>query len=130
MFADGARASKDVVLFVCFVVLLELLSVVFVGWCVKMLFESLFIGYEDWVTFVAWYSDASKMVLMTASMDCLFVFWFLVGVLWMSEEVGSEFWMSLMFLGEVVVVCLGYYGASFSFDGDAIMVNSYGGVLY
>jgi elongator complex protein 2 len=128
--ADGARASKDAAPFARLAAPPEPPSTVLVGRRVKTSLESLLIGHEDWVTSVAWHPDASKMVLMTASMDRSLVLWSPAGAPWTSEEAGSELWMSSTSLGEAAAVCLGYYGASFSPDGDAIMANSHGGALH
>ena len=128
--ADGAPASKDAAPFARLAAPPEPPSAVLGGRRVKTSLESLLIGHEDWVTSVAWHPDASKMVLMTASMDRSLVLWSPAGAPWTSEEAGSELWMSSTSLGEAAAVCLGYYGASFSPDGDAIMANSHGGALH
>lgn len=105
-------------------------SALLVGYRIKTSLESLLIGHEDWVMSVAWHPDPSKMVLMTASMDRSLMLWSPTGVPSTREEAGSELWMATSSLGEAAAVCLGYYGASFSPDGNIILANSHGGALH
>ena len=96
----------------------------------KTSLESLLIGHEDWVMSVAWHPDPTNMVLMTASMDRSLVLWTPTGVPSTTEEAGRELWMASTSLGEAAAVCLGYYGATFSPDGDIILAHSHGGAMH
>ena len=128
--ADVGEAGKDAPAFMRLAAPPKPPSSLLVGRRVKTSLESLLVGHEDWVTSVAWHPDPSKMVLMTASMDRSLMLWSPTGAPSTSDEAGRELWMASSSLGEAAAVCLGYYGASFSPDGDVVLANSHGGALH
>ena len=104
--------------------------------------EALLQGHDDWVLSVAWRprnpggdktGSSSRPELLTASMDRSLILWTPsasgagdVG----SLAGGSTVWMADVSVGEAAASCLGFYGASFSADGTAMLAHSHGGALH
>eukprot|EP00761_Pharyngomonas_kirbyi_P001902 gb/GECH01001906.1/.p1 GENE.gb/GECH01001906.1/~~gb/GECH01001906.1/.p1 ORF type:complete len:809 (+),score=191.80 gb/GECH01001906.1/:1-2427(+) len=104
-------------------------------WRVEL--EALLTGHEEWVYSVSWHppirngSDGKyhqPMKLLTASMDRTMMIWEPFeeeGGIWISEVTVGEFGGLSGLFGQ-----LGFFGASFSNDGQQILAHSYNGSFH
>lgn len=93
----------------------------------NVILESLLIGHEDWVHSVHWrpkignLSDQEKQLqLLTTSMDRTMIIW--------EFDEDSRLWMNKESVGDAGSSALGYFGGTFSPDGQFLLSHGFTGV--
>lgn len=82
--------------------------------------ESVLLSHEGWVYSVCWHPN--KLQLLSASIDKSMILW--------SNDEESDLWVEEARLGEIGGNTLGFYGATFNWNGDHVMGHSYNGAFH
>lgn len=99
------------------------------SWQVSL--ESLLVGHEDWVYSVVWQPPQhvdtdgiplQSMCVLSASMDRTMMIW--------KPDFKSGIWMNVVTVGELGHTALGFYGAAWGPQGNAILAHGYSGSLH